>query len=97
MVGALLAALIVGTVYVVLVLAGASSPGDFKLATTLAIPAAMLSLSTLLIAAALPYLLALPQSLHRMRTSGRKAGIAFGPYLVAGTGLALALVIAGVL
>lgn len=95
--GALLAALVVGVVYVVLVLAGASSPGDFKLATALAIPAAMLSLNTLLIAAALPYLIALPQSLHRMRTSGRKSGIAFGPYLIAGTALTLALALADIL
>lgn len=90
-----LAALVLGGSYLVLVLAGAGTGmglGDAKLAVPLGAFLGVLGWSHVLLATLLAFLLGAMQALWLLlvRRAGRKATLAFGPYLIGGTLLVLA-------
>jgi|GEM_PF-5878371 len=79
----------VSIINVVLFLCGQTSPGDVKLSAVLMLSTGALGWQAAVLGFALPYFFALPQVLvTRWRLRGQKT-IPFGPYLVAGTAVAL--------
>lgn len=80
---------IVGVAYAFLFIAGGTSPGDVKLAATLALAVGGFGWPAVIVGALASYLLALPEAVIRWASKARQAGMPFGPYLVAGTLLAL--------
>ncbi|WP_233513955.1 prepilin peptidase [Micromonospora craterilacus] len=89
---ALLACGVLGGGYLLLALAGGSAVGmgDVRLAAVLGASLGALGWSAVMWGAALPYVLAVPEALARL-ASPRRSDLAFGPYLLAGALLAVAL------
>lgn len=88
---------LMGAIQLGLFILGATSPGDVKLATTLMIPAGLVSWPAVVAVAVLPYFLALPEALVKTLSRRRHVGVAFGPYLTAASVVVLVAVVVGVL
>ncbi|MHA7986070.1 prepilin peptidase [Rathayibacter sp. CAU 1779] len=90
-VGALLTTLAVGGFFLLVVIAGGMGMGDAKLAAVLALAGASVSILVVVGAVVLGFIVAGGAALARLAMRGGSGDIAFGPYLLGGFWVSLAV------